>query len=125
MQRALHARRLLLPAAGERGAAGAAWGAAGRGPGRAARLRERLSRVPGGGWAGVTGRTGGACAGWPGWLFVCASRSPALPGPRVRPARRSPAPREWPAVGLWLAAAGGVSRAAWVAPRRSLPGVFL
>lgn len=117
MQRALHARRLLLPAAGERRAPGAGWGLAGRGPGRAGgpwvsvRVCRESQLGVGGGWAGVTERTGGACSCWPGWLFVCAPRQ-ALPGPRVRPARgsppRPPAPCEWPAEGLWLAGAGGV-----------------
>lgn len=66
-------------------------GAGSRECGWAVGPRACLLRVSGGGWAGVTERTGGACSCWPGWLFVCAPR-PALPGPRVRPARPSPRP---------------------------------
>ena len=80
------------------------------------------------GWSGVTERTGGACSCWPGCLFVCASR-PALPGPRVRPVRESPArpapgaPRDWPALDEWppvgeMRCGSVVLRGLGVCPRR-------
>lgn len=95
---------------------------------------------PGGGWSGVTVRTGGACSCWPGCVFVCASRL-ALPGSGIAPCARVPGqPGVWgstrlastvPVASFWGVRCGTVAGWGWGCVRgwfvdllRSLPVCF-
>lgn len=108
VQRTLHACRLLLPAAGERRAAGAGWGAAGRGPGACGwGSVPGASARPGGSLESRSGRAEPAPAGRA--VSLCALLAGA-PGPRARPVRESPAR---PALGFHASGPLRVSGLLW------------